>query len=50
MDINNLSLVELKALAYDLLAQAQHTEKQLIAVNKLIEEKSVKPEEVKTEE
>lgn len=51
MDISKMTVVELKALAYDILAQTQNLQAQLQTVNQVIAEKSkVVPVEDKAEE
>lgn len=46
MDITTLSIVELKALAYDMFAQVQFIQSQLTTVNAEIEKKSKEVKEV----
>lgn len=40
MDLSTLSITELKAFAYDLIAKAQATQRELEIVNKLISDKT----------
>lgn len=49
MDITTLSIVELKALAYDMFAQVQFIQSQLATLNAEIEKKSKEVKEVTPE-
>ena len=48
-DIGKMSVAELKVLAYDLIALAENTQRNLQAVNAMIQQKSMPVEEPKEE-